>query len=164
MPVRKPPCWWWWWIVSFWWERNEVCVIEDAHWWWHQEDKLCTSKISSLVEKLCPTVMLVRILLCWWWWIVSLWWQILIVVDQRLCSDMSCQIRNDYSVDPWWSMDSCPFWHANWVRETWIIEDTYWWWHQKEKLLHLEDLCLSRGNSVRLYMLVRKLLLLTWNS
>ena len=26
---------------------------------------------TSLVEELCPTVMLVRKLLCWWWWILS---------------------------------------------------------------------------------------------
>ena len=60
MLVRKLLCWWWWWIVSLLSERNEVWVIEDAFWWWHQEEKLCTSKISSLVEKLCLTVMLVR--------------------------------------------------------------------------------------------------------
>ena len=64
--------------------ENEVCFIEDAYRWWHQEEKLCTSKISSLVEKLFtfkisslveklfPTRMLVRKLLRWWWGILVL--------------------------------------------------------------------------------------------
>ena len=83
------------WILLFWWERNVVCVIEDAYRWWHQEEKLCISKISSLVEKLCtlkisslveklcPTVMLwydIKIRIdtldpclqgCYWWWMAS---------------------------------------------------------------------------------------------
>ena len=34
--------------------------LQGCPWWWHQEEKLCTSKMSSLVKKLCATVMLVR--------------------------------------------------------------------------------------------------------
>ena len=98
MLVRKLLCWWWW-IVPWMREREmkfaslkmfrellwcdikirsdtlDPC-LQGCYWWCNlQEEKLCTSKISSLVEEQCPTVMLVRKLLCWWWWIVSLWWE-----------------------------------------------------------------------------------------
>ena len=40
--------------------RYDIKIRNDTLDWWHQKEKLCTSKISSLVEKLCLTVMLVR--------------------------------------------------------------------------------------------------------
>ena len=45
--------------------RREALHFEDLY---LSRESLST----SLVEELCPTVMLVRKLLCWWWWILSL--------------------------------------------------------------------------------------------
>ena len=104
MPVRKLLCWGWDGYFRFGERENEVCVIEDAYRWWHQEEKLCTSKISSLVEKLftfkisrlveklCPTRMLVRKLLCWWWWILVLVrekWSLLHWICSESCFDVT---------------------------------------------------------------------------
>ena len=109
-------------------ERNEVCFIEDAYRWWHQEEKLCTSKMSSLVRETlfhCHGSQKTAVLMMMdmnerekW---SSLHW--------RREGLLWCDIKID-ALDP--RLQACP-----------------WWWHQEEKLC-TSKISILVGNSVRL--------------
>ena len=100
--------------------------LQGCPWWWHQEEKLCTSKISILVEKLCRAVMLVVKLLCWWWGIVVL------VRENEACFFEDVQ-------------RGALMWHKDQKRHTWPASPGLpLMMTSRKETLHFEDLYLSR--------------------
>ena len=154
MLVRKLLCWWWWilslvreiWGSShrrlsetcFWCDikiRNDTLdpspgllqMMQSARRETLHSHHLYLSRetlSTSLVEELCPTVMLVWKLLYWWWWILSLVREIWGSSHRRIS-------------------ETC-FWCDIKIRNDTLDRGCYWWWLLEEKLhLYLSHETLS---------------------